>query len=112
MFEGYDGCPLMRAAVNSRSRRLAVVLVCAGLVAGVAWHGVTHHHALENDAAELCLALAATALIVVPRQRPRARLFARRLSLALPLARTIEPARAPAPWLARAGPPVLQVFRR
>jgi hypothetical protein len=101
----------MRAAVKSRLRRLVVVLVCAGLVAGVAWHGVTHHHALE-DAAELCLALAATALVVVPRQRPRPTLFARRLSLALPLARSVVPARAPAPWTARAGPPDLQVFRR
>jgi hypothetical protein len=102
----------MRAVFKPRSRRLLVVLVCAGLVAGVAWHGVTHHNALENDAAELCLALAATALIVVPRQRPRARVFARRLSLALPLAHSLEPARAPAPWPARAGPTLLQVFRR
>jgi hypothetical protein len=101
----------MRAAFKPRSRRLVVMLVCAGLVAGVAWHGVTHHHSLE-DAAELCLALAATALIVVPRQRPRARVFARSLSLALPLAHSVEPARAPAPWPARAGPTLLQVFRR
>jgi hypothetical protein len=101
----------MRAAVNSRSRRLAVMLVCAGLVAGVAWHGVTHHHALQDEA-ELCLALAATALVVVPRKPPRARLFARRLSLAFPLARAIEPARAPVTWPARAGPTRLQVFRR
>jgi hypothetical protein len=102
----------MRAVFQPRSRRLVVVLVCAGLVAGVAWHGVTHHHALEIDAAELCLALAATALIVVPRQRPRAMVFARRLSLALPLAHTVAPARAPAPWPAHAGPQLLQVFRR
>jgi hypothetical protein len=87
------------------------MLVCAGLVAGVAWHGVTHHHALQ-DAAELCLALAATALVVVPRQRPRARLFARRLSLAFPLAHTVEAAHARVTWPARAGPPRLQVFRR
>jgi hypothetical protein len=100
---------VLRAAFKPRSRRLAVVLVCAGLVAGVTWHGVTHHHSLQ-DAAELCLALAATALIVVPRSR--ARVFARRLSLALPPPHSVEPARAAAPWPARAGPPLLQVFRR
>ena len=87
------------------------MLVCAGLVAGVAWHGVAHHHVLE-DAGEVCLALAATAVVVIPRRRPRVRLFARRLRLALPLPRAVEPARAPVQWLARAGPPQLQVFRR
>jgi hypothetical protein len=102
---------MMRPAFIPRSRRLVVLLVCAGLVAGVAWYGVTHHHVLQ-DTGELCLALAATTAVVVPRRRRRMRLISRGLCLDFRFPRTVEPARAPVLWHARAGPPLLQVFRR
>ena len=102
----------LNTTLHRQRRRLATLAVVLGLVGAVAvGHGVMHHGYM-GDAMVMCLAVAETAIVGVGVALALgARIDGMRWQAIDPPAHGLDVIPAPTGIRARAGPPVLQIFR-